>query len=143
MARRSLPSPSSPLRSLKPSSPATGLLVDVTTATDSIISPSIDDIIDPIVPLSSPVTKTYSKTGVSPAAKQRENDMFDMVMTSSSPRIDEKYFQPSTTAASVSGELISFASPVAEQSNDLQTKKEEATPTKSTRRSSRMRTPMK
>lgn len=147
VARRSLPSPSSPLRSLKPSSPATGLLVDlvnVTPATDSVIKPIIDDIIDPIVPLSSPVTKTYSKTGVSPAAKQRENDMFDIVMTSSSPRVDEKYFQTSSISASVMDqELISFASPAPEKSNDRQTKKEESTPNQRTRRSSRMRTPMK
>ena len=135
------------MRSLKPSSPATGLLVDlvnVTPATDSVIKPIIDDIIDPIVPLSSPVTKTYSKTGVSPAAKQRENDMFDIVMTSSSPRVDEKYFQTSSISASVMDqELISFASPAPEKSNDRQTKKEESTPNQRTRRSSRMRTPMK
>jgi len=147
VARRSLPSPSSPLRSLKPSSPATGLLVDlvnVTPVTDSVIEHIIDDIIDPIVPLSSPVTKTYSKTGVSPAAKQRENDMFDMVMTSSSPRIDEKYFRTSSTSASVMDqELISFASPAPELNNDRLTKKEESTPNQRTRRSSRIRTPMK
>ena len=135
------------MRSLKPSSPATGLLVDlvnVTPATDSVIKPIIDDIIDPIVPLSSPVTKTYSKRGVIPAAKQRENDMFDIVMTSSSPRVDEKYFQTSSISASVMDqELISFASPAPEKSNDRQTKKEESTPNQRTRRSSRMRTPMK
>merc|ERR1712105_552735 len=56
VSRRSLPGPNSPLRSTSPSSPVTGTLVDI---------------VDPVVPLSSPVTKTYSKTGVSPAAKQR------------------------------------------------------------------------
>ena len=42
---------------------------------------------DPVAPLSSPVTKTYSRTGVSPAAKQRENDAFDLMVTGTSPRI--------------------------------------------------------
>ena len=119
-------------------------LVNVTPATDSVIKPIIDDIIDPIVPLSSPVTKTYSKTGVSPAAKQRENDMFDIVMTSSSPRVDEKYFQTSSISASVMDqELISFASPAPEQSINQQTKKEESIPNQRSRRSSRIKTPMK
>ena len=39
---------------------------------------------DPVAPLSSPVTKTYSRTGVSPAAKQRENDAFDLMVTGAS-----------------------------------------------------------
>jgi len=140
-ARRSLPSPASPLRSLTPSSPATGLLVNLDLATDSVVGPIIDGIIDPIVPLSSPVTKTYSKTGVSPAAKQRENDAFDMVMASSSPRIDEKYFLASDSVQDQ--ELISFNSPVPEQSIDLLTKKGDSTPHQRSRRSSRMKTPMK
>merc|ERR1719270_1629353 len=63
---------------MSPSSPATGTLVDI---------------VDPVVPLSSPVTKTYSKTGVSPAAKQRENDAFDRMVVgedaTNSPKIDE------------------------------------------------------
>lgn len=139
-ARRSLPSPASPLRSLTPSSPATGLLVNLELATDSVVGPIIDDIIDPIVPLSSPVTKTYSKTGVSPAAKQRENDAFDMVMASS-PRIDEKYLRASDCVQDQ--ELISFTSPAPEQSVSLQTKNEDSTPHQRSRRSSRMKTPMK
>ena len=110
-------------------------------ATDSVVGPIIDGIIDPIVPLSSPVTKTYSKTGVSPAAKQRENDAFDMVMASSSPRIDEKYFLASDSVQDQ--ELISFNSPAPEQSIDLLTKKGDSTPHQRSRRSSRMKTPMK
>ena len=110
-------------------------------ATDSVVGPIIDDIIDPIVPLSSPVTKTYSKTGVSPAAKQRENDAFDMVMASSSPRIDEKYLLPSASVQDQ--ELISFTSPAPDQSINPQTQKGDSTPHQRSRRSSRMKTPMK
>ena len=107
---------------------------------DSVISPIIDDIIDPIVPLSSPVTKTYSRTGISPAAKQRENDAFDMMMSSSSPKIDEKYFLPSAIAApDQDQELISFESPALDQ--NPKAKKQEIK--LGSRRSSRIRTPMK
>ena len=146
VARRSLPSPASPLRSLSPSSPATGVLLNLNPVAESVVSRSPiindNDIIDPIVPLSSPVIKTYSKTGVSPAAKQRENDSFDMVMAGSSPGRDEKYF-PSASGPDKDMELISFASPALEQSINLQTKKEEPIPNQRSRRSSRIKTPMK
>merc|ERR1712126_190000 len=126
VSRRSLPGPSSPLRSTSPSSPATGNLVDI---------------VDPVVPLSSPVTKTYSKTGVSPAAKQRENDAFDLMMTggdvSNSPRIDEVYFQPSSEQ-----NLINFSSPDDQPSSSNTPKRKEDMSTPSTRRSTRMRTPL-
>merc|ERR1712176_612192 len=96
VSRRSLPGPNSPLRSTSPSSPVTGTLVDI---------------VDPVVPLSSPVTKTYSKTGVSPAAMQRENDAFDLMVIGgdivNSPRIDESYFRPSVEQEN----LINFSSP--------------------------------
>ena len=89
------------------------------------------DIIDPVVPLSSPVTKTYSRSGVSPAAKQRENDAFDMMVTGgNTPKIDESYFKP-TTVTQDSVELIDFSSPVVEK-----------VLTPKTRRSSRLRTPL-
>merc|ERR1712112_486164 len=144
VSRRSLPGPSSPLRSMSPSSPATGTLVDI---------------VDPVVPLSSPVTKTYSKTGVSPAAKQRENDAFDRMVVGedatnspkiderendafdrmmvgedavNSPKIDESYFLPSQDQ-----NLINFSSP---SSSDNTPKKEMSTP--STRRSTRIKTPL-
>ena len=91
---------------------------------------------DPVVPLSSPVTKTYSKTGVSPAAKQRENDAFDRMVVgedaTNSPKIDESYFQPSQDQ-----NLINFSSP---SSSDNTPKKEMSTP--STRRSTRIKTPL-
>ena len=117
---------------------------------------------DPVVPLSSPVTKTYSKTGVSPAAKQRENDAFDRMVVgedvsnslkidenderendafdrmvvggdaTNSPKIDESYFLPSQDQ-----NLINFSSP---SSSDNTPKKEMSTP--STRRSTRIKTPL-
>ena len=66
------------------------------------------EIVDPVAPLSSPVTKTYSRTGVSPAAKQRENDAFDLMVTGASPRIR---VDPVTVTPSEDVELINFASP--------------------------------
>ena len=94
------------------------------------------------MPLSSPVIKTYSKTGVSPAAKQRENDTFDMMRAGSRPGMDEKY-SPSASGPAQDMELISFASPAPEQSINQQTKKEESIPNQRSRRSSRIKTPMK
>ena len=64
------------------------------------------EIVDPVAPLSSPVTKTYSRTGVSPAAKQRENDAFDLMVTGASPRIRVDTVTPSEDV-----ELINFDSP--------------------------------
>ena len=63
---------------------------------------------DPVAPLSSPVTKTYSRTGVSPAAKQRENDAFDLMVTGASPRI---WVDTVTDTPTEDVELINFASP--------------------------------
>ena len=65
---------------------------------------------DPVAPLSSPVTKTYSRTGVSPAAKQRENDAFDLMVTGASPRIRVDP-DPNTDTPAEDVELINFASP--------------------------------
>ena len=64
---------------------------------------------DPVAPLSSPVTKTYSRTGVSPAAKQRENDAFDLMVTGASPRIRVDPDTITDTPAE-DVELINFAS---------------------------------
>jgi len=124
-ARRSLPGPVSPYRSNTPSP-----LVETTIKK---VSPLIN-IVDPVVPLSSPVTKTYSRRGSSSAAKQRENDAFDMMATGSNttPKIDESYLKPSVHDNDM--ELISFASPVLKKTSD------DSTPR--TRRSSRVKTPL-
>ena len=74
----------------------------------TFISISAPEIVDPVAPLSSPVTKTYSRTGVSPAAKQRENDAFDLMVTGASPRIR---VDPVTLTPAEDVELINFASP--------------------------------
>ena len=74
----------------------------------TFISISAPEIVDPVAPLSSPVTKTYSRTGVSPAAKQRENDAFDLMVTGASPRIR---VDPVTDTPAEDVELINFASP--------------------------------
>lgn len=123
VARRSLPGPASPLRSLSPSAPATGLLVDI---------------LDPVIHLSSPVTKTYSKTGASPAAKQRESDAFDLVMVGNPAPLSSTF-----SSAVQEQELISFDSPTPESSINLQSGKEDPTPNQRKRRSSRMKTPRK
>ena len=65
---------------------------------------------DPVALLSSPVTKTYSRTGVGPAAKQRENDAFDLMVTGASPRIRVNPVTDTVTPAE-DVELINFASP--------------------------------
>lgn len=70
------------------------------------------ELVDPVCPLSSPVTKTYSKLGGSPAAEQQRRDLFDRLITSTSPKsaespgqkkvvvgVEENYLQPSTPPA--------------------------------------------
>jgi len=68
------------------------------------------ELFNPIAPLSSPVTKTYSKSGTSPAAKQRQVDAFDQ-MVGGSPKVDTMV--PSSPLVNFidSVELISFDSP--------------------------------
>merc|ERR1712096_197985 len=75
--------------------------------------PSVVDMFDPIAPLSSPVTKTYSKVGTSSATKQRQMDAFDQMVVGTSPKINSSYLQPSTPMVNFtdSVELISFDSP--------------------------------
>ena len=97
------------------------------------------DILDPVIHLSSPVTKTYSKTGTSPAAKQRESDAFDLVMAGSPAPLSSSTF----SSAVQEQELISFDSPTPESSINLQSGKEDPTPNQRKRRSSRMKTPRK
>eukprot|EP00090_Calanus_glacialis_P004781 TRINITY_DN13585_c0_g1_i1.p1 TRINITY_DN13585_c0_g1~~TRINITY_DN13585_c0_g1_i1.p1 ORF type:complete len:1147 (-),score=456.64 TRINITY_DN13585_c0_g1_i1:134-3574(-) len=72
------------------------------------------ELFDPIAPLSSPVTKTYSKSGTSPAAKQRQIDAFDQMVVGTSPKVDSFYLEPSTPMVNFTDnvELISFDSPV-------------------------------
>merc|ERR1712096_221069 len=83
--------------------------------------PSVVDMFDPIAPLSSPVTRTYSKSGTSPATKQRQIDAFDQMVVGTSPKISSSYLQPTTPMVNFtdSVELISFGSPV-EPSNLVQ-----------------------
>jgi len=64
------------------------------------------ELFDPIAPLSSPVTKTYSKSGASPAAKQRQIDAFDQMVVGTSP----KQITPAVNFTE-NVELISFDSP--------------------------------
>eukprot|EP00092_Neocalanus_flemingeri_P025251 GFUD01027383.1.p1 GENE.GFUD01027383.1~~GFUD01027383.1.p1 ORF type:complete len:1157 (+),score=383.85 GFUD01027383.1:69-3539(+) len=75
---------------------------------------SLIELFDPIAPLSSPVTKTYSKSGTSPAANRRQNDAFDQMVIGTSPKVDSCYFEPSTPKVNFTDnvELISFDSPV-------------------------------
>eukprot|EP00092_Neocalanus_flemingeri_P017004 GFUD01018391.1.p1 GENE.GFUD01018391.1~~GFUD01018391.1.p1 ORF type:complete len:1165 (+),score=384.52 GFUD01018391.1:49-3543(+) len=75
---------------------------------------SLIELFDPIAPLSSPVTKTYSKSGTSPAANRRQNDAFDQMIIGTSPKVDSCYFEPSTPKVNFTDnvELISFDSPV-------------------------------
>merc|ERR1712083_986325 len=69
------------------------------------------ELFDPIAPLSSPVTKTYSKSGTSPAAKQRQIDAFDQMVVGTSPKLGS--LQQTTPAVNFTenAELISFDSP--------------------------------
>jgi len=69
------------------------------------------ELYDPIAPLSSPVTKTYSKSGTSPASKQRQIDAFDQMVTGTSPKLD--FLHQTTPAVNFTEnvELISFDSP--------------------------------
>merc|ERR1719402_354336 len=69
------------------------------------------ELFDPIAPLSSPVTKTYSKSGTSPAAKQRQIDAFDQMVVGTSLKLGS--LQQTTPAVNFTEnvELISFDSP--------------------------------
>lgn len=116
VARRSLQgSEISPFRAIQPTN-----LYDDIEVTDNVESKeteadsnSLVEMFDPIAPLSSPVTKTYSKSGSSPAAKQRQIDAFDQMVVGSSPKVDSCYFEPSTPMVNFTDnvELISFDSP--------------------------------
>jgi len=66
------------------------------------------ELFDPIAPLSSPVTKTYSKSGTSPASKQRQIDAFDQMVVGTSPK---RQTAPAVNFTE-NVELISFDSPV-------------------------------
>ena len=71
------------------------------------------DIFDPVVPLSSPVTKTYGKKSFSPAAKQRQIDAFDqMVVGGSSPSESCFLSEDTKIPNNEDVELINFDSPL-------------------------------
>jgi len=77
------------------------------------------ELFDPIAPLSSPVTKTYGKSGRSPAAKQRQIDAFDeMVCSPTGTKLDK--LKPSIPSVKVTEdvELISFDSPAQSGTTD-------------------------
>jgi len=87
--------------------------LDSNVETAEVATAPLIELFDPIAPLSSPVTKTYSKSGTSPAAKQRQVDAFDLMVVGTSPKIDTCYLEPSTPAVNFNSdvELISFDSP--------------------------------
>merc|ERR1711874_130987 len=116
MAKRSLSREGSPVRDSRRSS-----LFDDTDDNDDVESvvenvenvvenvenvPARAEVFDPVAPLSSPVTKTYGRKGVSPARKQRQIDDFDKMVGDEEKTpagLDMRYFMPGTPAESQTG----------------------------------------
>jgi len=105
-------------------------VIDSNAKTVEVVTAPLIELVDPIAPLSSPVTKTYSKSGMSPAAKQRQIDAFDLMVVGTSPKMDNCYLEPSTPEVIFTDdvELISFDSP-AESGAVTASPEEAATPT--------------
>ena len=90
----------------------TEVIVGIAAKTTNVDTAPLLELFDPIVPLSSPVTKTYGKSGGSPAVKQRQIDAFDeLVCIPTGTKLDK--LKPSIPSVKVSEdlELISFDSP--------------------------------